>query len=468
MRILLLTLALASGPASAGDFFLSATADTVPTGPDVGGLNWVRVFNNMEDGGWWLAHHWDDGTGPGYNVAPMTTGLELDMRSRIRLSAYDDVKDHGLERCPDGSFLHIYSLSVTNDSARAARYSSDWDILAEGWVEESVAARAHNDMPVICSEHLQGVAFTNHSDMRPTFFEIGPDATVIDTHELPIDDHVSGAAFQYDPESDKYVVITNSMPGLRAYWLRRDLTLDRFVAFDPIPSLSRTFWPQGLMRVGDYWLLVFLGEERGGMYLAGDGDAYVAVLNTDFETLETIKVSENIDGGVGSARPSFARYGDQLLVAWDKEFLPHTSVVTLDLARFGLEHDDTGFTSGAGDADGGSPCAGGSGDEGSDAPSESPEGDNVDESTEAPEDDPGSEAPSDGIEGEDSETQDGDTEYLVGDTADEWEEDDADEEAWADEDDCEKGCGCTHAPRKPTFAWVVLLAALVGVNRRRD
>ena len=67
------------------------------------------------------------------------------------------------------------------------------------------------------------------------------------------------------------------------------------------------------MRVGDYWLLVFLGEEVPGQYLAGDGDVYVAVLDDDFETMETIKVSDNTDGsGLGSARPSFARHMDKL------------------------------------------------------------------------------------------------------------------------------------------------------------
>ena len=209
-------------------------------------------------------------------------------------------------------------------------------------------------MPVICSEHLQGAAFTNHRDMRPTFFEIGPDATVIDTHELPISDHISGAAFKYDSVSDRFVVIANGEPGLSAYILRRDLTLDRVVRFEPI--LSRPHFAPGLMRVGDFWLLVFLGEAYGGMYLAGDGDVYVAALNNDFETLETIKVSDNIEGEVGSARPSFARHRDQLLVAWDKEFMPHTSVVTLNLSRFGLDSDDTGFTTGSGSSgDEGSP-----------------------------------------------------------------------------------------------------------------
>ncbi len=403
MQYLFVLFSLLSNPATAGDFFVSATADSVPSGQDVGGLNWVRVFNNVNEGGWWLTHHWDDGTGPGYNAAPMTDQLAVDMRSRIRLAAYADIKDHGIERCPDGSFLHVYSLSVMNDSARVARYTDDFNIIAEGWVEESVSERAHNDMPVICSEHLQGVAFTNHMNMRPTFFEIGPDASVVGTRDLDIDEHISGSAFKYDAKSDQYVMITNGFPGLKAYWLNRDLSVDRVIPFEPIPGLDRHFWPQGLMRVGDYWLLVFLGTEYGGMYLAGDGDVFVAALNENFETVETIKVSENIEGAVGSARPSFARKGDQLLVAWDKEFLPRTSVVTLNLNRFGVGADDTGFTSG-GVAGGGAV----------------------------------------------------DADCTVSDSG----------AGWDDDCDDERKCGCAQSTTPSSLSWLAMLLAVVGLRRR--
>ena len=212
----LLSLSLLSSPASAGEFFLSATPDQVPSGRDVGGLNWIRVFNNFDDGGWWMTHHFEMSGVPGYNAAPMTEGLEVDMSSRIRLAEYDNQKDHGIERCPDGSFLHIYSVNVTNDTARAARYTEDWEMLAHGTVEEGVDARAHNDMPVICSEHLQGVAFTNHMGFSATLFEIGPDAEVVDTHELDVGAHISGGAFTYDRESDRFLMTANGEPGLQA------------------------------------------------------------------------------------------------------------------------------------------------------------------------------------------------------------------------------------------------------------
>ena len=429
-------LATLSTEARAQEFFISASADQKPTGRDVGGLNWVRVFNNLTDGGWLMTHHWELDGMPGYNVAPMTEGLELDMSSRMRLSEFPETKDHGIERCPDGSFLHIYSISVRNDGARAARYSEDWDIRAEGWVEEGVDARAHNDMPVICSEHLQGVAFTNHSDFKATLFEIGPDATVVDTHVLNVNAHISGGAFKYDERSDRFLLTANGEPGLKAIWINRDLTIDERVNFTPIPELDRHFWPQALMRVGDYWLLAFLGVEYSGQYLAGDGDVYLAVLNDDFETMETIKVSQNDDGsGMGSARPSFARYTDQVLVSWDKAFEPRVSVVTLNLVSFGLDEDDSGFVppDTDDDSDGeGSPCG-------------------TDDS-----------AAVDGEEdGSSSGTQSGE---ISGNSDDEYDESDDGEDI--KEDPCSDGCGCTQSPAMPHISWAIL-AGLLVLHRRR-
>ena len=446
MKNLLLGLFLFSTPSMAGDFFLSASPDEVPSGPDVGGLNWVRVFNNLTDGGWWMTHHWEFDGMPGYNVAPMTEDLTLDMSSRIRLSEWENTKDHGIERCPDGSFLHIYSLNVTNDGARAARYTEDWDITAQATIEEDAPERAHNDMPVICSEHLQGVAFTNHMGFGATLFEIGPDATVSATHELDIGSHISGGAFKYDRRSDRFLMTSNGgfdSPNLEAIWINRDLSVDERVVFTPDPSLHSHFWPQALMRVGDYWLLGFLGIEEPGQYLAGDGDVYLAVLDDDFETMETIKVSDNTDGsGMGSARPSFARHLDQLLVAWDKGFQPHTSVVTLDLVAFGLDEDDSGFVPPEGSDEGGSPC-----------------------DTAEPGDEGGDDVSGDGVSGTDMSDGSSTSSALTGDSEDEWDEPSADEDI--KEDPCDKGCGCSQAPSMPSLRWA-LLAGLLGMWRRRD
>ena len=53
-------------------------------------------------------------------------------------------------------------------------------MLAHGTVE-GVDARAHNDMPVICSETSRRRLHQPHGFLR-TLFEIGPDAEVVDTH----------------------------------------------------------------------------------------------------------------------------------------------------------------------------------------------------------------------------------------------------------------------------------------------
>jgi len=340
------------GPAHAQTYITSVGSDQAPSGTDIGGMNWIRIFNNLEDGGWWLAHHWDDGSGPGYNVAPMTTDFFLDTSHRIRLAEWPDTKDHAIARCPDGSFLHAYSIGVENASARSARYDANWSTVAEGWIEEGVDERAHNDLPIICSSPLQAVAFTNHSDFSATVFEIDAEANPTIAGTFSGSDHISGASWTYVESRDQYLIISNSNPGLKSAWYNRDFSLAESTDFVVEPALERHFWPQGLMRVGDKWVLTFLGVEYREQYLADDGDVYVAVLNDSFETLEVHKVSENEDGGLGSARPSFARHGSDLVVVWDKAILPRLAKLELNLSAFGVTDDDTGFTSTGGDGSG--------------------------------------------------------------------------------------------------------------------
>ena len=179
--------------------------------------------------------------------------------------------------------------------------------------------------------------------------------------------------------------------------------------------------------------MLFLGEAYNGQYLAGDGDVYIAVLDDDFSTLETIMVSDNVDGDLGSARPSFARHTDQLLVAWDKGFLPHVSVVTLDLVQFGMDEDDSGFVPPDDDED--SPCV------------DTATGGGT--STTSGTDEPGST---------------GSATELDGDTSDDWAEPKTDE--GIKDDRCDKGCGCSNAPVGPHLGWG-LLAGLLAVTRRR-
>ncbi len=455
---------LSLSTASAQTFVTSVGTEQIPSGPDIGGMNWIRIFNNFEDGGWWLTYHWSDGTIPGYNAAPMTEDFELDIHSRRRLAEWDDIKDHGIKRCPDGSFLHAYSIGVTNDSARAARYSSDWSILAQGWIEEDVTTRAHNDMPIICSEPLQAAAFTNHSDFSATVFEIDAEARATIAGSFSGSGHVSGSSWEYVASRDQYLVLSESGDGLRWTYYNRDFSLAETGDFIVSSSLDRHFWPQGLMRLGDYWIVAFLGHQPDAHYLAGDGDVYVAVLNDSFETMESHKVSDNVPGESGSARPNFARHGSDLVVVWDKQILPHVVKLQLDLSAFGVESDDTGFTDGSGSG-GDSPAD----EEGYDPCTESPpdtsdvEPDSEDSASAGIDEDDGTGGSDIGGEMEGSTDEEGGTSTtsVGGEPMDTSEEMD---------DGCPKegGCNCTTASApEPRWLLMVMLTSLGAVMRRR-
>jgi len=433
-----------TGPASAGDFITSVGDDAVMGGDDIGGINWVRIFNNLEDGGWWVTYHWQlEGGTPGYNVARMTDDRVLaHSTGRTHLVDWPETKDHAIARCPDGSFLHAYSVGVGNESARSARYSMDWEVLSHEWIEENVDERAHNDLPVICSEPRQAAAFTNHASFTATVFDIASDGTVASSSgELTDSGHMAGASWIYYEPRDQYLVVSNGEPGLRRVWYNRDLSVDEVTDWAPMPALNRTFWPQKIERVGDYWVLIFLGIEYGGMYLADDGDVYLVVMDSSFNTVDSAKLSTNVAGDLGSARPHFSRNGSKLMAVWDKGIQPYAVQVQLDIERFGLEAEDTGF----GWSDGGS--GGGSDDDSETTSPCEPSGGADSAGPDSPDD-------SEGLDetngGHDSLTLTGKEDTAVHDV----------------DDDCDKeGCGCS-ATGTQSSAWA-LVALLVGLIRRR-
>ncbi len=360
--VLALLLAL-STPASAGDFITTVSEDAVMSGDDIGGINWVRIFNNFADGGWWVTYHWEtEGGLPGYNAARMTDERVLaHSTGRIRLAEWAETKDHAITRCPDGSFLHAFSIGIGNESARSARYSRSWETLSHEWVEENVPERAHNDLPVICSEPREATAFTNHASFTAQVFDIGSSGSVTSSSsELTGSGHMAGASWIYYEPRDQYLVISNGEPGLRRVWYNRDLSVAEVTDWAPLPALNRSFWPQKIERVGDYWVLIYLGIEYGGMYLADDGDVYLVVMDSSFNTVDSAKLSNNTPGDLGSARPHFARHGSKLMAVWDKAILPYAAKVQLNLEAFGVEDDDTGFDWADGDSDvdggGDDPC----------------------------------------------------------------------------------------------------------------
>ncbi len=374
MSVLLLS-ALLFSSAHAVDFFteIGPQAELRVAG------TWGRVI--PVEGGWSYAF----GRNGNYWVAPLTRGADagdwtLHIDQEIQLTTHGELKDHAIRRCPDGTFLHLASANVEepNDSAYVQRYDGDWAVVQSGVVEEREPGRAHNDMPLLCADVFTGTAFSGvGTDGK--FFHIDPDLGIRIGPSTPREAHSTGASMLADPDGEHFYYVAASFEGdLLRYTYDADLNVvdTRRVPVVEYPG-ERTYWPQGLMRVGDYYLVAMMTRDNSNP--GDDGDILLVVLDEEWTSLQArVNITENPPENMGM-RPWLARSGSTLLVSYDRQ-REHTVIeVQLDLEAFGLSpgDDDTGWGDGTweGGSDGDGGGADGAADGGEDSGSAAEAGD---------------------------------------------------------------------------------------------
>lgn len=325
---------------------------------------WVRTFN--DDGDWWFFI----GAGGG-RVAP--TGPEFDFLEDdlIWLTRRNELQDHGVTRCPDGGFLHVasYSQGQHNDSAHAYRYDSQWQLLGDSVVEEGVSSVSHNDMTVVCSPDFQGVIFAQGNQGR--WFSVGSDGAVSGPQTLSNVPVVTGGSavevegelwvFGMDDYNSDRVRVARYAQDFSALGSAGEVTLS--------PDGGTPYWTQGLLKVGELFLLAHMGRAPGQSFNADTGNVYLSVLDADLTLLQQVRISD-FEGGEGAMRPGLMRDGETVVVSYDAELRPNMVFVTLDLSGQGSldtgwgdsdSSDDTGDTGGGGLSGGCGGCAGGGG-----------------------------------------------------------------------------------------------------------
>lgn len=328
-------------PALAGDFILAAGAEVELRSSGT----WARAI--PVDGGWKLAFA---GNGDYYvsDLVKTGDGLEdwaLDNGTRIQLTQHGELKDHAIKRCPDGSYLHVASANVTepNDSAYGWRYAADWSVLTQAPIEESQPARAHNDMAIYCSALGAGVAFGGQGG-PPAILSIDAELGATLAAELPFQVRATGASFWVDPEEEIITMFYTDGPG-NLHKMRLDAQLQVLDDVDrPIVEADlRAYWPQGLLRVGDYWLVAHMVRPQQTQSGGDDGNVRLIVVNDALEIQDEATLTDNELADAGQ-RPWLARQGDLVVMSYDRQ-RQHTVVeIRLDLEAFGVDPDaDTGW-----------------------------------------------------------------------------------------------------------------------------
>lgn len=257
--------------------------------------------------------------------------------------------DHAIKRCPDGTWLHVATGTVEDDSdsAWAFRYDADLELLAEALIQDRVTEVPHHDPPVLCSRLGQGPAFPGPEEFDPSgdasFLHLDAAAEVAHTSTLPGDPRASGSSLLTLPDADRTVYIGyNYRDTMHVLELDADFEVvsEREVLL--LGDGLRAYWPQGLLRVGEHYLVAFMGRED--MTGGGDrGDVFLGVFDDDWTLLQQEQLTD-FGWEDGAMRPWLARRGAQLLVTYDRSNQHYIQELTLDVAALDITDDpgDTG------------------------------------------------------------------------------------------------------------------------------
>lgn len=332
-----LLLALLSPPGAAGEYFTTVSAAT----SFERAATWVRAFSR-DDGDWWLLM----GLGGDYGVSVLGADMSWDERELVALTGQTNLIDHGITRCPDGSYLHASSanLDQPNDSAYAFTYTADWQKLGGAAIEERQSGVAHNDMAILCGGGHRVVGFSAMG--KGILHHIGEDALV--THKSEVDGigFLTGGGMLADPDTGGVLLVTNGNRNhqLFVYELDADYQVLEKHTVDAAPEGYYAYWPQVLQRVGDHLLLGFMARIESEGWSQDTGNVWLAALDADLNVVERVQVSQH-EAPEGAMRPWVARNGTTLLVTADRLVRPHLYTVELGAAAWGLSGTpvDTGL-----------------------------------------------------------------------------------------------------------------------------
>lgn len=274
-------------------------------------------------------------------VAPLEEGTWfIPFDEAISLTGRNDLSDHSLRRCPDGSWLHVASSIPSNF---IYRYDDEFQLQAEGLLEQGSIPHASNDVPAICGSHFQGFGVAEQTGVRDYFFDVDTNASLSSPTELSDSPRMTGSGLLDDEIWEELLVVgVDPGPGLVTSSYNLDLNLQqRWMIPLPDPELVM-YWPSGFIRVGDYFLVATMGRNPAENWDADTGDVYLFVLDESFDLIESHQVTRADPFIEGYMRPWISRKDDTLLIGFDQQNSIYIAHATLNLEEFGVgsENED--------------------------------------------------------------------------------------------------------------------------------
>ena len=267
-----------------------------------------------------------------------------------------ELRDHAFTRCPSGNYLHTASanLDAPNDSAYAYRYDKDLNPIYSGAIEERTPERAHNDMPLACSPLGHLTAFGNAApesgedadvdvNVYTRYFWLGQDGATVRTEDLVDMPRTAGCTFHWDPDTKHLLVVEmDRSHEMVISELDADLNMRHLHTVEILPEFHRGGWPQGFLRIGDYYVVAFVNQGTPDGFVGLVGNIWLAVFDRGWNLMEAQPATDFDTNNGGAMTPYLTRHGDKMLLSYDWNVHPGLQLITLDLDAFGVTDGDTG------------------------------------------------------------------------------------------------------------------------------
>lgn len=305
---------------------------------------WIRTIPT--DDGWMAVM----GGNSSFSVAPLTkTGPGLEdwvLGSKRQVVQETGLIDHGIQICPDGNILHAANASVDggpNDFMHVYLYAPDFSVLFHQEIRDGVGTHSHNDPNVFCSGIGMGfVTSVQGMEFATDFFSLNDRGELLEI--IPLEDYPRGNGGVIWADPVEQVIIQAGMAHGRPLTLQQydaDWMLLDSKEISLLEAPLRAYWPQGLLRVGDYYLLAHMGRDDAWMGV-DNGDVFVSIFDLDWEMQKQYRITNyNADAAM---RPWISRKEDQLLISFDAFNEQMLVEARLDLNVFGNTNVDVDWS----------------------------------------------------------------------------------------------------------------------------
>ena len=303
---------LLSSLASAEENFILEIGEPVELGS---AGPWIRVFPREDD---WMATL---GTNQSFYIGDLRkTGDDLEdweMLDKRQIIDRVGLVDHGIQNCPDGTYFHVASARTDSDEMFYLwQYDSEFSVISSDTLTRFSGTHAHNDPNVLCSSNWKGIAQSIQGlQFQTDFVSLNDDLSFNEVLSLEDYPRGNGGGSLVNRDGDiLYFGMSHGNP-LQVNRYDSNWNFLEGAEINLVESPLRAYWAQGVIEVGDYYLLAHMAKDDA--WLGSDkGDVFLAIIDKDLTLVESHRITTYEDGEA-AMRPWIERKGDQALMSFD-------------------------------------------------------------------------------------------------------------------------------------------------------